>query len=234
VKKTLVAIAFPPGLTKIGFEALRECATLEEVSIPNGVTTIGMWAFHGCWKLKVAAIPDTVVSIGDHAFAVCGALVQLTLPPDLPKIAYSAFDGCSSVSQRVLPAGVTVIVGCGLANTKALKQVTIPPTVDKIRDCAFGWSGLTRLTITANTTSLLGWTFYGCEFLAFVSIPAEMKKVDAKAFNRVKSITRVELTGTKLSPELVAALEPALAPGAQIVSAALAGQRFGAFTIVAA
>jgi hypothetical protein len=115
-----------------------------------------------------------------------------------------------------------------------LKQVTIPPTVAEIQDDAFGGSGLTRLTVTANSTSLLGRTFYRCACLAFVSIPADMKKVDAKAFEDVESIPRVELTGTTLSPELVAALEPALAPGAQIVSAALAGQRFGAFTIVAA
>jgi hypothetical protein len=120
------------------------------------------------------------------------------------------------------------------SDLKALKQVTIPPTVAEIQDYAFGSSGLTRLTITANTTSLLGEAFASCKSLEFVSIPTDMKKVDAKAFKDVNSITRVELTGTTLSPELVAALDPALAPGAQVVSAALAGQRLGAFTIVAA
>jgi hypothetical protein len=52
-------------------------------------------------------------------------------------------------------------------------------------------------------------------------------------FRGVRTLQYVALIGSPLSPAVVEALEPALTPGVQIVSAALARQKFGRFAIVA-
>ena len=164
------------------------------------VATIGESAFDNCRKLRLVHIPDSVVCIGILAFAWCESLTQLTLPPNLSRIANGAFHSCSNLHQLVLPAGVTVIEICGMSWMSALKEITIPPAVAEIQSWAFDHSCLARMTITANTTTLAVWSFSECNRLAFVTIPADMKKADAHAFFGVKNITRVELTGTSTSP----------------------------------
>jgi hypothetical protein len=64
-----------------------------------------------------------------------------------------------------------------------------------------------------------------------LTLPASVAEIDEYAFSEVKGIQRVELLGSPLAPALVRALERKLARDAQVVGAALAGQRFGRFTI---
>jgi hypothetical protein len=70
--------------------------------------------------------------------------------------------------------------------------------------------------------------------LTQVEIPASMKVIDRRAFEGVRRLKCVTLVGSPLSPSVVAALEGCLMPTAKVVGAALAGQKFGRFTIAAA
>jgi hypothetical protein len=94
----------------------------------------------------------------------------------------------------------------------------IPSSVTSIGDGAFsGCSGLRRLTISAGL--------------------ARIGDRDCDVFRGV-TLDHVTLVGsgavTPLDPAVVANLDPALATGAKVISAALAGQAFGRFAIVAA
>jgi hypothetical protein len=61
-----------------------------------------------------------------------------------------------------------------------------------------------------------------------------MKVIDRRAFEGVAKLERVILVGSQLSPSVVEALEGCLMSTAKVVGAALAGQKFGRFTIAAA
>jgi hypothetical protein len=93
-------------------------------------------------------------------------------------------------------------------------------------------SGLSELVILGATN--VGFAaFGGCSALTELEISTSAD-VDKTAFEGVTSIRRLVLLGTTVSPGLVIALDACSTPDAVVVSAALAGERFGRRTIVAA
>ena len=64
----------PEGVTKIGWEAFKDCTRLTSITIPDGVTEIGAGAFKGCSCLTNITIPDSVTKIGENAFEGCSSL----------------------------------------------------------------------------------------------------------------------------------------------------------------
>ena len=55
----------PEGVTLIGENAFKDCASLTEITIPAGVTEIGRDAFIGCGNLTI------IVSEGSYAEKYC-------------------------------------------------------------------------------------------------------------------------------------------------------------------
>jgi hypothetical protein len=73
--------------------------------------------------------------------------------------------------------------------------------------------------------------------LTGLTIPASLAKIgdgDRGVFQGVTRLERVTLVGSPLHAAVVENLEPTLATGARVIGAALAGQAFGRFAIVAA
>jgi hypothetical protein len=72
--------------------------------------------------------------------------------------------------------------------------------------------------------------------LTRLTIPANIAQIGDRfggVFRGVTTLECVNLVGGQLAPAVVEAVEPALAPGAQVVSPVLAGRKFGRFTIIA-
>jgi hypothetical protein len=102
---------------------------------------------------------------------------------------------------------------------------------EAFRDC----SGLTELVIPSSVTTIRGGAFRDCSGLRRLAISASLANIgdgDRDVFRGV-TLDRVTLIGSPLDPAVVANLAPALAPGAKVISAALAGQAVGRFAIVA-
>ena len=57
-KSAVGNIIIPYGVTKIGDEAFKGCASLTSVEIPKSVTVIGDEAFSGCTGLTSVKIPN--------------------------------------------------------------------------------------------------------------------------------------------------------------------------------
>jgi hypothetical protein len=74
-------VVIPDGVTKIGKNAFRNCASLTSVDIPDSVTSIGYGAFYGCKSLISVTTPysDSVRTIGDGAFAFCTSLTSVDI-----------------------------------------------------------------------------------------------------------------------------------------------------------
>ena len=66
-----------PGVTTIGDEAFRGCASLQSIKCPV-VTTLGNRAFEGCKELTEIN-SEKIESIGTHAFYECEKIYKLVV-----------------------------------------------------------------------------------------------------------------------------------------------------------
>jgi hypothetical protein len=197
---------------RIGPFATCSTGELANLALPSGVTRIGRCAFGGCLGLTQVQIPPSVATISYLSFGDCSALTRVEIPPSVTTIGQSAFRGCSS-----------------------LTVVEFPPNVMTIGKCAFAHChGLTRVAFLSSATAIGPLAFYNCRALTQVEIPSSMTTINLQAFDGVRKLERVTLVGSWLSPLVVAALEECLMSTAKVVGAALAGQKFGRFTIAAA
>ena len=77
-RKDITSVSFPPeGITAIGDEAFRYCASLSSLTLSPSVTEIGRASFGFCTALYTVTIPESVTEIGDEAFLNCFKLVEV-------------------------------------------------------------------------------------------------------------------------------------------------------------
>jgi hypothetical protein len=166
--------------------------------------------------------------------AACSAteLVNLVFPPDVAEIGRRVFRNCSSMTHMEIPPSVTTIGGRAFAGCSCLTQVVIPASVTFIGNAAFeGSSRLTQVVIPASVMTLGNYVFHDCSPLTQVEIPSGFAIMGDHVFGGVTKIERLTLVGSPLSPSVVASLDGRLKSTAKVFGAALAGQRFGRFTI---
>lgn len=58
-------------VTGIGDAAFAYCKSLMSVAIPQGIMRVGAYAFYHCRNLRSVSIADGLTTIGDCAFAIC-------------------------------------------------------------------------------------------------------------------------------------------------------------------
>ncbi len=151
----------------IGFEAFRDCRSLEQVSVPEGVA-IGEGAFYLCSSLNRAEVRSAPARI----FGYCGALESLGIGGSPSSIGDMAFYRCSSLKEASLPGSVRTIgseafYGCG-----ALERATLG-SVEEIGRSAFR----------------------GCSSMASVTMPAFLERVGGYAFADCSSLKEVRALG---------------------------------------
>ena len=76
--------------------------------IPLSVTKIGWNAFRDCSSLTSISIPPSVTEIRGRAFEGCSSLTSISIPPSVTEIEYRAFEGCSSLTEVRIPKGCNV------------------------------------------------------------------------------------------------------------------------------
>jgi len=76
--------------------------------IPNDVQIIGYDAFRNCSTLESIVIPNSVSRIEDYAFMECSSLKSVTLPTNLSYLGEWAF-GYSGITSINIPNSITVI-----------------------------------------------------------------------------------------------------------------------------
>ena len=112
--------------------------SVKSVVINNGITTIGENAFYEFEKMTSVKIPDSVTKINDGAFMGCKTLANVTLSSKLIEIGEGAFYLCP------------------------FKSISLPSTLKTIKDSAFDYTGLTKITIPASVTFIGNYAFSAC------------------------------------------------------------------------
>ncbi|WP_035356734.1 leucine-rich repeat protein [Acetobacterium malicum] len=142
--QTITHIVLPESLVKIGNQAFKNCAHLNQtLLLPAKLSEIGEHAYSGCTGLTGdLLIPDSVTKIGMNAFSECTGLNgQLYLSKNLETINYNAFLGCSNLSGKLI----------------------VPDSVKEIKDCAFRYcSGITEVVLGKNVNSIGTYSFDYC------------------------------------------------------------------------
>ena len=125
-------------VTRIGFEAFRNCDELTSVTIPEGVTHIDTHALAYCGGLMSVSLPSSLRDIGYAAFGKDMELKSVTIPNGVRSIAADAFNGCLKVKSVVIPESVTHIGDRAFCGCRELESVAIPAGVARIGNGVFG------------------------------------------------------------------------------------------------
>ena len=148
--------------------------------IPENISVIGPECFSRNNDIKRIVLPDAVEAIGYRAFSDCDSLEEVTVPAslDIYKVEESAFDDTnlkSTDDRFVIWADILL----GYEGSKLV--VVIPEGVKRITSHTFSDNYYTlnainikEIILPDSLHSLSDRTFYGCDALSYVSVPANL------------------------------------------------------------
>ena len=193
---SLKSVIIPEGVNEIGYYAFRGCSSLETVSLPSTLTNIVTAAFEYCTSLRSIEIPASVTSIGTWLFNGCTSLVSVVMHEGIPSIPYKMFTGCSSLAEIDIPNGVADIGAEAFRDCRRLKKVTIPDSVASIGDRTF-WdcNNLASLSIPDSVTSIGYAAFAYCYDLADVTMGSGVISLGEYVFWRCSGLKIVTMKG---------------------------------------
>ncbi|MBT9697166.1 leucine-rich repeat domain-containing protein [Eubacterium ventriosum] len=161
-------VTIPEGITRIRFEAFKNCESLSTVNF-NAVNCEGTVSpvFAGCKNLKTINIGSKVTLIGSYMFANANSGVKsVTIPEGITRIRFEAFKNCESLStvnfNAVNCEGTVSPVFAGCKNLKTI-NIGSKASVKEIDNDAFANSELKSITIPENVQNISFEVFKGCK-----------------------------------------------------------------------
>ena len=184
-------------VTRIEYEAFKNCATITEVVIPNSITYIGKSAFESCANLTSINLPDGITKMGLSVFKGCSKLTEIDLPNSITRIESYTFSGCYDLVSVEIPEGVTFIGVCAFKNCESLISVEIPDSVTQILLNSFeNCKSLKSAKLSRNITVMSKHLFSGCESLESIEIPESVTEMEVCVFEGCKSLTELRIPAT--------------------------------------
>ena len=172
---------------------------LASVDFADGVTHIGSWAFYKYYgsstvdvqrraALKTVELPGSVESVGENAFAYNQEAVFNGLPESLTEAGAWAFNGCKGLTVDGLPAGFTT-AGNGAFGYSGITALTVPAGFVDIPESCFQYcASLETLEISKTVNTLGSNAFGGCTGLKTVTFTGDAPTIDNTAFSSVTAV----------------------------------------------
>ena len=174
------------AVPKIGGSVFKDCTTLESIVLPDGVTSIGYAAFSGCTGLKAITIPKGLTTCDNNVFIDCSNLSSVYIE-DLSAWCKIVFTAGSSNPLRY--GGATLYL-----NGTAITELTIPADITEILRFTFiGCGSLTSVTIPDGVTAVGDYVFEYCTNLTSATISNSVTTIGAYMFKGCTSLTDVTL-----------------------------------------
>lgn len=198
----ITSVTLPDSVYDIGSSAFDGCHNLVSINIPSIVTYIGSGAFDECRALTSITLPPGITSIGDRTFQNCASLTTLPLSEHVTSIGASAFNSCHSLTNVVIPASVTRLGRLSFAYCRNLQSVSIPASISEIGDWAFNYcEALTEVEIMNGVSSIGERAFNNCSTLPTIDIPESINEIGIGAFHRCEALADVTIPSNVVSIE---------------------------------
>ena len=192
-------LSLPASLTKVGSYAFNSTKATS-LTLPETLTYIGVGAFASC-QLTSLYIPASVTYIGSQAFQNSH---PETIVVDPANTVYDSRDNCNAIistsgnmltkgcDNTVIPATVTSIDSYAFSGY-GKPSIAIPASVTSIGGYAFENSALTAVPATSAVTRINERTYFYCNKLKNISIPAAVKDIGVNAFQYCSNLEMVIL-----------------------------------------
>ncbi|MCI6034748.1 MAG: leucine-rich repeat protein, partial [Firmicutes bacterium] len=204
---SIIDVQIPETVTEIGQKAFKDARSVENVTFTvntetgkvKGVEKIGISAFDGCSSLQELVLPETVTEVLQGAFANEGALVKadMSRAASLKKWDKESFKGDTALAEVVLPTagGITAIPDGAFAGCTSLtgENLKIPKNIVTITANAFKESGLKKLYIPNQVTTIGTSAFEACKNLEDVHISNNISIISQSTFKNCEKLEKIEI-----------------------------------------
>lgn len=204
---SIIDVQIPETVTEIGQKAFKDASSVENVTFAvntetgkvKGVEKIGISAFDGCNSLQELVLPETVTEVLQGAFANEGALVKadMSRAASLKKWEKESFKGDTALAEVVLPtaSGITAIPDGAFAGCTSLtgENLKIPKNIVTITANAFKESGLKKLYIPNQVTTIGTSAFEACKNLEDVHISNNITIINQNTFKNCEKLEKIEI-----------------------------------------
>ena len=204
---SIIDVQIPETVTEIGQKAFKDASSVENVTFAvntetgkvKGVEKIGISAFDGCSSLQELVLPETVTEVLQGAFANEGALVKadMSRAASLKKWDKESFKGDTALAEVVLPTagGITAIPDGAFEGCTSLtgENLKIPKNIVTITANAFKESGLKKLYIPNQVTTIGTSAFEACKNLEDVHISNNISVISQSTFKNCEKLEKIEI-----------------------------------------
>ena len=207
MKKSMVSVNIPDGVTTIGSNAFASCSSLSNVKLSKSLTTLEEKVFYNDDDITEIEIPKSLVSGGDGgwedshgAFHSCSGLKKVRFEEGTTRIAKFLFAHCDGLEEISIPETVTVVEVCSFMSCANLQTVNFGEAITKIEDKAFG--NCTRLKsaiIPDGVTTIGSNAFASCSSLSNVKLSKSLTTLEEKVFYNDDGITEIEIPKSLVS-----------------------------------
>ena len=180
--------------------AFAECKKIEEILIPNNVLHIGNCAFRYCEKLKSITLSNNMTTLEQRVLGECSSLEEIDIPSNITSINTFVFSGCDLLKKVLIHNSSTNIYRNTFLYCKSMEfneykdgyylgDDTNPFMIlYKLKNENAG-----SLEINGNCELLINDLFNDNEYLSIIIIPKEIKRINARAFNKMKSSNSLDI-----------------------------------------
>jgi predicted nucleic acid-binding Zn-ribbon protein len=165
-------LVIPQTVNYIGNYAFYDCTKMPSQNLPlSFVDNIGNYAFYNCMKLDGYLTVKDV--IGNYAFGLCIALDSVNIPSTAQRLGDDAFFSCLGLKT----------VNYNAVNCTYMGTATLP--------VFSGCSGVNRLNIASDVTTIPDNAFYSLSGLPTVIIPESVNYLGVNAFRNCTGLSSV-------------------------------------------
>lgn len=162
------------GVTRIGGEAFKDCASLQDAWLPDSLEEIGEGAFAGCESLEEIYTSENLALIEADAFRGSG-IESVSIPKTVEVIGDHAFADCPNLVDVEVDAAH---IEDGAFQNSSVENLSIGNNVKSIGDEAFADNDLNGKITLSNVSQIGENAFYGAheaEFVANDNIAATLR-----------------------------------------------------------
>ena len=200
-------------VTKIGYEAFKDCVDMTSLTIGDNVTQIDSYAFSGCSGLTSLVIGNGLTSISSDYFSECTSLNTLVVGCNVATIEDEAFKNCHLTDVTINSSSLVENTGnktdygytynsfCNIFGDD-VTHYTIGQGVENIGIGAFAYcEKMTTITIPNSVTTIRKIAFNGCKTLNSIHFSDNLTTIEEFAFENCNSLTTISIPSSVVSIE---------------------------------